>query len=251
MTLFVPQLSFIVLVWRLTLSSVAGPQSQIRCGGCNILLLYPQGASNVRCSQCGHISPVSIAGGRSEGEMIIRPCDNVHLGPDSAQLVCSNCRMLLVYPRGAGTVQCSICQTLNPANQVIPHFNEMHSDPSTVLDGQANQVAHIVCEGCHITLMYAYGAQSVKCAVCNHVTNVPPSQLRLQAQTSCPTPQETQLSNAPPSHRMTVIVENPPSLDDDGNEVPTRSSIVLAHVLDILDIQVQNLAVGVKAEADG
>lgn len=43
---------------------------------------------------------------------------NVLLGPDSAQLVCSHCRMLLVYPRGAGMVQCSICQTLNPANQV-------------------------------------------------------------------------------------------------------------------------------------
>ncbi|CAD7696461.1 unnamed protein product [Ostreobium quekettii] len=79
----------------------AGPQSQIRCGRCGILLLYPQGASNVRCSQCSHITPVTISG-----------------GPESAQLVCSHCRMLLVYPRGASTVQCSICHTLNPASQV-------------------------------------------------------------------------------------------------------------------------------------
>eukprot|EP00210_Caulerpa_lentillifera_P004341 g4140.t1 len=139
-----------------------------------------KGASNVRCSQCGHISPVSIAG-----------------GPDSAQLVCRHCRMLLVYPRGASTVQCSICKTLNPATQ-------------------ANQVAHIVCGGCRITLMYSYGAQSVKCAVCSFVTSVPPAQLRFQTQASLPQPQTQTQSSA---SKTTVVVENPPSLDDEGNEV--------------------------------
>eukprot|EP00210_Caulerpa_lentillifera_P003027 g2890.t1 len=122
--------------------------------------------------------------------------------------------MLLVYPRGASTVQCSICQTLNPANQ-------------------ANQVAHIVCEGCRITLMYAYGAQSVKCAVCNFVTNVPPSQLRLQTQSTSPQPpnNEPHVQTPSPVPRTTVVVENPPSLDDEGNEV-------------------QNLAVGVTTEGE-
>ena len=37
---------------------------------------------------------------------------------------------------------------------------------------QANQVGHLICGCCQITLMYAWGAQSVKCAVCNHVTPV-------------------------------------------------------------------------------
>lgn len=178
-------------------ASQAGPQSQIRCGRCGILLLYPQGASNVRCSQCAHVTPVSIAG-----------------GPESAQLVCSHCRMLLVYPRGASTVQCSICHTLNPASQ-------------------ANQVAHVVCGACRITLMYAYGAQSVKCAMCNYVTQVPPTPTRWNPQQgSSTTPASTSsapVPATPATSKMTVVVENPPSLDDEGNEV-------------------RNIAVGVKTE---
>lgn len=65
-----------------------------------------------------------------------------------------------------------------------------------------------MCDGCKITLMYAYGAQSVKCAVCNSVTHVPPNQLRLQQNqntltsatsasgTSVPTAANTSTSNA-------------------------------------------------------
>ena len=34
----------------------------------------------------------------------------------------------------------------------------------------ANQMAHVTCGGCATTLMYPYGAQSVKCAVCQFVT---------------------------------------------------------------------------------
>lgn len=36
----------------------------------------------------------------------------------------------------------------------------------------ANQVAHVSCAQCHTTLMYPYGAPSVKCAICHYVTNV-------------------------------------------------------------------------------
>lgn len=36
----------------------------------------------------------------------------------------------------------------------------------------ANQVSHINCGNCRTTLMYPYGAPSVKCAVCQFVTNV-------------------------------------------------------------------------------
>lgn len=66
--------------------------------------------------------------------------------------------------------------------------------------------------------MYAYGAQSVKCAVCNHVTNVPQVQLRLQDQTTSSIQPDSQ-SLATPASRTTVVVENPPSLDENGNEV--------------------------------
>jgi LSD1 subclass zinc finger protein len=41
--------------------------------------------------------------------------------PDMAQLVCngSNCRMVLMYPRGAMQVQCSLCHTINNATRVM------------------------------------------------------------------------------------------------------------------------------------
>ena len=41
-------------------------------------------------------------------------------GGDMAQLVCSSptCRVVLMYPRGASQVQCSICGTVNCAMAV-------------------------------------------------------------------------------------------------------------------------------------
>jgi len=42
-------------------------------------------------------------------------------------------------------------------------------------DGQflfcaVNNIAHVNCGQCRTTLMYPYGAPSVKCAICNYVT---------------------------------------------------------------------------------
>jgi len=144
---------------------------------------------------------------------------------DMAQLCCHNphCRVQLMYPRGALQVQCSLCGTLNDAQQ-------------------ANQLGHVVCGGCQITLMYAHGAQSVKCAACNHVTQVarpggvrpPPHQHHVyQTQTSQQAQQQLpqsssappeaahsqQISNPPAKPVQAVLVENPPTLDDGGNEV--------------------------------
>ena len=147
-------------------------------------------------------------------------------------------------------VQCSVCSTLNDAQQ-------------------ANQLGHVVCGGCQITLMYSFGAQSVKCAVCNHVTPVaprphggaphmqhhpqhPPQQQ--QQHQNYPTPPQPHHHHQPPPRQaphyhqphmqhqqhgqqpggstqnsavmssskppmQAVLVENPPSLDESGNEV--------------------------------
>ncbi|KAH7616915.1 hypothetical protein Ndes2526B_g09022 [Nannochloris sp. 'desiccata'] len=191
-----------------------GSQSQIICGGCRILLMYPQGAQNVRCARCSHVTPVPP------------PVNQDTM----AQLQCNSCRTVLMYPRGAMQVQCSLCQTLNDAQQ-------------------ANQLGHVVCGGCQITLMYAFGAQSVKCALCNHVTPLasrpPPSSQRPHHQ---PPPHHHALY--PPSNHhsgrppgvpyqpqqgqdsavasinkpvQAVLVENPPSLDESGNEIQNVS----------------------------
>ncbi|XVF52379.1 hypothetical protein PTKIN_Ptkin05aG0013800 [Pterospermum kingtungense] len=74
-------------------------------------------------------------------------------GTEMAQLVCGGCHTLLMYIRGATSVQCSCCHTVNLALE-------------------ANQVAHVNCGNCRMLLMYQYGARSVKCAVCNFVTSV-------------------------------------------------------------------------------
>lgn len=66
---------------------------------------------------------------------------------------------------------------------------------------QANRIGHVTCGGCRRELRYAYGAHSVKCAACSHVTRVDP---------------RTGLAAMAVE---TVIVENPPSLDENGNEV--------------------------------
>lgn len=133
-----------------------------------------------------------------------------------AQLVCTNaqCTVVLMYPRGANQVQCSVCGHVNDAMA-------------------ANQIGHIICSCCHVTLMYAWGAQSVKCACCNQVTPVNASTI-----TSPPQTQANAGSSAGPSGTgnvaaagkavHAVYVENPPSIDEHGNEV-------------------QNLALGVTA----
>ena len=41
-----------------------------------------------------------------------------------------------------------------------------------VTEKASNQVAHVNCGNCRTTLMYPSGAPSVKCALCQYVTNV-------------------------------------------------------------------------------
>jgi LSD1 subclass zinc finger protein len=87
-----------------TLPAVAGPapHSHLVCGGCQTLLMYPQGASNVRCSRCTHITPVPVS---TANEM--------------AHIVCNGCRVLLSYPRGSQSVQCSMCHTVTQVSALL------------------------------------------------------------------------------------------------------------------------------------
>ncbi|XP_061371606.1 protein LOL1-like isoform X2 [Gastrolobium bilobum] len=74
-------------------------------------------------------------------------------GTEMAQLVCGGCHTFLMYIRGATSVHCSCCHTVNLALE-------------------ANQVAHVNCGNCRMLLRYQYGARSVKCAVCSFVTSI-------------------------------------------------------------------------------
>jgi LSD1 subclass zinc finger protein len=76
---------------------------------------------------------------------------------------------------------------------------------------------HVHCGGCSIMLMYPLGAQSVKCSVCHFVTNVCPH-AAWPPVSSAPGPVQ-QRPAVPPKSMQTVVVENPPTLDEQGNEV--------------------------------
>ncbi|KAF5742407.1 hypothetical protein HS088_TW09G00455 [Tripterygium wilfordii] len=163
-------------------------QSQLVCGGCRSVLLYPRGASNVCCALCNTVTSVPPP------------------GIEMSQLICGGCRTLLMYTRGATSVRCSCCHTVN-------------------LAPASNQVAHVNCGNCRTMLMYPYGAPTVKCAICHYVTYVDVANARLPLPAN--RPNATLASGAvppastviPQSQSQTVVVENPMSVDESGKLV--------------------------------
>ncbi|CAN7013734.1 unnamed protein product [Brassica rapa subsp. trilocularis] len=175
-------------------------QDQLVCHGCRNTLLYPRGATNVRCALCNTINMV--------------PPHPHHPPPphgmDMAHIVCGGCRTMLMYTRGASSVRCSCCQTVN----LVP------ATPPT------NQPAHVNCGNCRTTLMYPYGAPSVRCAVCQFVTNVNMGNGRVPFPTNQPngtaspgSMPSTSTQSTPPSQTQTVVVENPMSVNESGKLV--------------------------------
>ncbi|XVF86122.1 hypothetical protein PTKIN_Ptkin18bG0015500 [Pterospermum kingtungense] len=120
-------------------------------------------------------------------------------GMEMAQLVCGGCRTLLMYTRGATSVRCSCCHTVNLA--------------------PASQIAHINCGHCRTTLMYPYGAPSVKCAVCQYVTTVGMGNVRVPPHVNRPNGTAAAGSMPSTSTSQTVVVENPMSVDESGKLV--------------------------------
>ncbi|GAY33822.1 hypothetical protein CUMW_008170 [Citrus unshiu] len=82
-----------------------------------------------------------------------------------------------------------------------------------------NQFAHVICGHCRTTLMYPHGAPSVKCAVCQYVTNVNMANARVPLPAN--RPNGTAIPGTLPSTSMTqtVVVENPMSVDESGKLV--------------------------------
>ncbi|KAM0899282.1 hypothetical protein ACQ4PT_021401 [Festuca glaucescens] len=168
----------------------AGMQSQIVCHGCRSVLLYPRGAPSVCCAVCHAVTSAPPP------------------GMEMAQLICVGCRTLLMYTRNATTVRCSCCDTVNLARPAPP----------------VSSTAHVNCGQCQTVLMYPYGASSVKCAICNFITNIGMNTIRPLPHTM-PAPNGTSYSvpstSAPPtqSQNVTVVVENPMTVDDKGKLV--------------------------------
>ncbi|GAV57256.1 LOW QUALITY PROTEIN: Snf7 domain-containing protein/zf-LSD1 domain-containing protein [Cephalotus follicularis] len=121
-------------------------------------------------------------------------------GMEMAQLICGGCRTLLMYTRGATSVRCSCCHTVN-------------------LAPASNQVAHVNCGHCRMALMYPYGAPSVKCAVCHYVTNVGTANVRVPLPVNRPNGAASSGWMPSTSTSQTVVVENPMSVDESGKLV--------------------------------
>ncbi|EOY25562.1 LSD1 zinc finger family protein isoform 3, partial [Theobroma cacao] len=139
-----------------------------------------------------------------------------------SQLVCSGCRSILLYPRGAANVCCALCNTVT---QVPPPGNDMAQlicgGCRTLLmyTRGATSIAHINCGHCRTTLMYPYGAPSVKCAVCQYVTNVGMGNVRVPLPVNRPNGVAATGTTPSTSTSQTVVVENPMSVDESGKLV--------------------------------
>ncbi|CAG7898014.1 unnamed protein product [Brassica rapa] len=192
---------------------MAEMQDQLVCHGCRNTLLYPRGATNVRCALCNTVNMIPHHPSPHESEHTARA------GMDMAHIVCGGCRTMLMYTRGGTSVRCSCCQTLNLVPAPTP----------------SNQFAHINCGNCRTTLMYPYGASSVKCAVCQFVTNVNlmgngrvPN---MQNGAASPRTISTSTQSTPPSKTQTVVVENPMSVNESGKLVSLRTLCMLFGLL--------------------
>ncbi|VAI21544.1 unnamed protein product [Triticum turgidum subsp. durum] len=124
---------------------------------------------------------------------------------EMAQLICGGCRTLLMYTRNADTVRCSCCSTVNLVRPV-------------------NNIAHVNCGRCRTTLMYPHGAPSVKCAICDYITNITNTGINTMSPAPCPRPTSNESAyNAssasvptPQPQNVTVVVENPMTVDEKG-----------------------------------
>ncbi|KAJ6313988.1 hypothetical protein OIU78_017607 [Salix suchowensis] len=78
--------------------------AQLICRGCRSLLMYPHGATSVRCSCC---HAVNLAPGYNQ----------------LAHVNCGNCWTTLMYPNGSPSVKCPVCQyvtNVSMANMRVP-----------------------------------------------------------------------------------------------------------------------------------
>ncbi|MQL75340.1 hypothetical protein Taro_007691 [Colocasia esculenta] len=136
-------------------------------------------------------------------------------------------RWLSLYAVAAGQCLCTLVvpQVLDVLAVTQSTLHEQVSNIRLWSLKTANQVAHVNCGQCHTTLMYPYGAPSVKCAICHFVTNVGTRSNTMQPvpvytpNGPMVTPALISGQSLPHPHSQTVVVENPMSVDDSGKLV--------------------------------
>ena len=95
--------------------------AQLNCRGCRTPLMYPRGASQVKCSLCGAMNEAAHSN---------------QLG----HIRCGGCRTVLMYQLGAQSVKCSLCNHITP---VIPtsaaHESSSHTMGNRYDSNRPNQ----------------------------------------------------------------------------------------------------------------
>ena len=99
-----------------------------------------------------------------------------------SQLVCSGCRNLLMYPVGATSVCCAVCNAVTAVPPpgmmqfLLTESITLYVIPlvcmlceSCVISMTGTEMAQLVCGGCHTLLMYIRGATNVQCSCCHTV----------------------------------------------------------------------------------
>ncbi|XP_077253267.1 protein LOL2-like isoform X2 [Tasmannia lanceolata] len=97
-------------------------QSQLVCGGCRNLLLFPSGAANVRCAICSTITSVP-----------------------PAHVNCGQCQTTLMYPYGAQSVKCAVCHyvtNVGMSNMRVPIPVQRPNGASPTLIASAPPLPH-------------------------------------------------------------------------------------------------------------
>ncbi|KAJ0017572.1 hypothetical protein Pint_11400 [Pistacia integerrima] len=213
-------------------------QSQVVCNGCRSVLLYPRGASNVCCALCNTITSVPLPDCVNAFNVInalfhwqsnefwngnvptymwrLQDIANVYTWGNK-------CEMLLL-PHRESCTSVEFKYSLHLSLVLHKLYDSMLITKFWILvslNYATNQVAHVNCGHCRTTLMYPYGAPSVKCAVCHYVTNVGMANARvpLPANRSNGTATSGTLPSSSMSQTQTVVVENPMTVDESGKLV--------------------------------
>lgn len=164
---------------------------------------------NLSCSECSVPAVQSHNGSTAGRGGLVADC--LQRVPRAAVLPKGGrlCTMCSVPRRDPGNQhrQCMVCKRLLG----LPWLGRGRNTclPAT----QVPRYGHLVCGGCSIMLMYPVSASCVKCSVCHFVTPVGSASAAAAAAGGAGS------SRASDKPTQTVVIENPPSLDEHGNEV--------------------------------
>ncbi|URE42007.1 LSD1 zinc finger domain containing protein [Musa troglodytarum] len=128
------------------------------------------------------------------------------------------------HRRALCNMQHNNCSCLSRNGDGSAHVSRLSNIVDVLLWCYKRKVAYVNCGQCRTRLMYPYGAPSVKCSICQSITNVGMPNTRVPVPAAhrpneiAPVLPSTSVHSSRPSN-MTVVVENPMSVNESGKLV--------------------------------